>query len=74
MTHPDQWGAQARDAPGPDVPYAKRPLPGAAPIQQDERYIDSGVPFDGGRFKPKTRINDPIFLIVFVAQVPLPVL
>lgn len=70
MTHPDQWGAQARDTPRPDVPYAKQPLPGVAPIQQDQRYIDSGAPFDSGRFKPKTRINDPIFLIVFVAQVP----
>lgn len=70
MTHPDQWAAQARDAPRPDVPNAKQPLPGIAPIQQDERYTDSGAPFDSGRFKPKTRINDPIFLIVFVAQVP----
>ena len=70
MTHPDQWAAEARDAPRSDVPNAKQPLPGAAPIQQDERYIDSGAPFDSGRFKPKTRINDPIFLIVFVAQVP----
>jgi len=68
MTHPDQWGAQARDAPRPDVPYAKQPSPGVAPIQQDQRYIDPGAPFDSGRFKPKTRINDPIFLIVFVAQ------
>jgi len=69
MTHPDQWSAQARDAPRPDVLYDKQPLPGAAPIQQDERYIDSGTPFDSGRFKPKMRMNDPIFLVIFVAQV-----
>ena len=51
--------------PTPSQPYAQQyaPPPGPpAPIYTDDK---------GGyeRFKPKKRINDPIFLILFVAQV-----
>jgi hypothetical protein len=73
MSHPDQWSTQLRDAPRADVLYDKQPSPGAAAMQQpqDQRYIgsESGTPFDSGRFKIRMRINDPIFLVIFVAQV-----
>jgi hypothetical protein len=62
-----------RSRPGPRCAKTSRAecqaSPGAAPIQYDPWYIDTGAPIDRGRFKPKARIKGPIFLIIFVAQV-----
>ena len=67
MTHPDQWGAhdQTHDGSGPG-PYTKNPLPGPA---YDQRNVDTGASVYEVRFKPKARIKDPLFLVIFVAQV-----
>jgi len=67
MAHPDQWGAhdQTHDVSRPGQ-YAKHPLPGAA---YDQRNIGTEAPVYTDRFKPKPRIKDPFFLVIFVAQV-----
>jgi hypothetical protein len=59
MSHDDQWGATGPV--GSDHPQA------IAPIQA----LKEGAPYDGGRFRPRTRIRDPIFLVIFIAQVGL---
>jgi hypothetical protein len=47
--------------PGPPQPY-----------QEQAGYnADQKSPYEGDRFKPKKRINDPIFLIFFLLQVSL---
>lgn len=38
---------------------------------QSQTYNDGDVKTQGVRFKPKSRINDPIFLVIFVLQVCL---
>lgn len=54
------------------------PYPGPTPDYQ-ETYApqpfssDLKNPYEGDRFKPKRRINDPIFLVLFILQVSLPV-
>ncbi|KAH9931154.1 plasma-membrane choline transporter-domain-containing protein [Epithele typhae] len=50
--------------PGPSAPYAQQYAP------QTSNGYDGDVknPYEGDRFKPKKRINDPIFLILFIAQ------
>ncbi|PPQ98607.1 hypothetical protein CVT24_003940 [Panaeolus cyanescens] len=56
--------------PTPSAPYPG-PTPGYAqqyyPPPQNS-YGDIKDPYEGERFKPKKRINDPIFLILFVLQ------
>ncbi len=63
-------------APGPTPNYAPNYPPQGAYGQpaygQGEYgggYSDQKDPYAGERFKPKKRINDPIFLILFIAQV-----
>ncbi|KAF8973281.1 plasma-membrane choline transporter-domain-containing protein [Flammula alnicola] len=52
--------------PGPNPTYGQPTYyPPETPILYDG---DVKNPYDGGRFKPKKRINDPIFLIFFVLQ------
>ncbi|EPQ57025.1 DUF580-domain-containing protein [Gloeophyllum trabeum ATCC 11539] len=52
--------------PGTSQPYAQTNYP---PYGGDGGYGgDVKNPYEGDRFKPKKRINDPIFLILFVAQ------
>lgn len=41
---------------------------GAQP-QQQPVYNDSKNPYEGDRFKPKSKVNDPIFLVFFILQV-----
>jgi len=48
--------------PGPTPKYAE-PLPPPSYADGDQKS-----PFEGDRFKPKKRINDPIFLVFFVFQ------
>ncbi|KAH9485401.1 Protein PNS1 [Psilocybe cubensis] len=59
--------------------YGQQPYPGPTPAYGSEGpyYVppeqplyggDIKDPYAGGRFKPKKRVNDPIFLIFFVLQ------
>lgn len=54
-------------APGYPPQYAPPPQP---PVQQQYNPGggDSKSPYEGNRFKPQKRINDPIFLILFILQ------
>lgn len=56
--------------PGPTPPYASDPNYYVNPTQPLSTG-DVKDPYAGGRFKPKKKINDPIFLILFVLQVYL---
>ncbi|KAF9452389.1 integral to plasma membrane protein [Macrolepiota fuliginosa MF-IS2] len=63
---------QGTPYPGPTPNYTQSyPPPDAygraPPVQPYDS--DAKDPYDEGRFKPKKRINDPIFLILFVATV-----
>ena len=58
-------------------PQEQQPYPGPTPnygepYQADAPNYGNGDvknPYEGDRFKPKKTINDPIFLVLFVAQV-----
>ncbi|KAF8893351.1 plasma-membrane choline transporter-domain-containing protein [Infundibulicybe gibba] len=62
----------------PYPPYAAAPHPGPTPAyansgpqwQQSppQEYNDVKSPYEGDRFKPKKKLNDPIFLALFVLQ------
>jgi hypothetical protein len=54
--------------PGPTPAYGQG-YGGYAPPPQQQPMYDNKTPFDNGRFKPKKKINDPIFLVLFVLQV-----
>jgi len=45
------------------------PTPQYAPPLQPYNNGDVKNPYEGDRFKPKKKINDPIFLIFFILQV-----
>lgn len=60
-------------APGPTPNYAETyapPSQGSYAYDQGYRggYADQKSPYEGDRFRPKKRINDPVFLILFIAQ------
>ena len=55
--------------PGPIPNYAQDDFT-LAP-DQSQTYNGGDLKTQGVRFKPKNRINDPIFLILFVLQVRL---
>lgn len=55
--------------PGPNPNYGQQYYPPEQPILYNS---DSKNPYEGGRFKPKKTINDPIFLVLFILQVKLP--
>ncbi|KAH8083752.1 DUF580-domain-containing protein [Cristinia sonorae] len=68
----DQWGGGSSSAgyqpvggfqPGPAANYAP---PSQAHTYGGGFTSDQKSPFEGDRFKPKTRINDPFFLIFFI--------
>lgn len=74
-THPYQ--EVGTPAPGLAPLYAENPYappqPGQYAYGQGPSYGggyngDTKSPYEGERFKPKKRINDPIFLILFIAQ------
>ncbi|KAF9012317.1 plasma-membrane choline transporter-domain-containing protein [Cyathus striatus] len=55
--------------PGPQPNYAQNYYPPAEQGYSFNGYgSDAKDPYEGDRFKPKKRINDPIFLVLFVAQ------
>jgi hypothetical protein len=57
--------------PGPNPNYGQ-PAPYYNPPEQPILYNgDSKDPYEGGRFKPKKTINDPVFLALFILQVKL---
>ena len=60
------FGDAPKYNPGTSQPYAS-----SAPPQPpyDEGGYDYNKAYEGDRFKPKTRLNDPVFLILFIAQV-----
>ncbi len=66
----DQWGGQPYEPvyqPGPQPQYGG---PSYAPPPPNNGYsLDQKSPYEGGRFAPKKRINDPIFLVLFILQV-----
>ena len=66
----NQWGGQSSYQPvyepGPPSNY---PGPSGPPPAQSDYAADIKDPYAGGRFAPKKRINDPIFLALFIAQV-----
>ncbi|KAI6040322.1 plasma-membrane choline transporter-domain-containing protein [Pisolithus marmoratus] len=70
----DQWGAQQgyKTIPGPNPgysqPYAETGNPPAPYPYQTYDQGDTKSPYEGGRFQPKKRVNDPIFLILFILQ------
>lgn len=68
----EQWGAQSKLAPtayrpGVSEPYASPngppPPTGYGPTKET---MD---PYEGDRFRPRKRVNDPLVLLLFVAQV-----
>ncbi|PSS37822.1 hypothetical protein PHLCEN_2v290 [Hermanssonia centrifuga] len=65
----DQWGGQPYEPvyqPGPQPQYGG---PSYAPPPPNNGYsLDQKSPYEGGRFAPKKRINDPIFLVLFILQ------
>ncbi|KII92408.1 hypothetical protein PLICRDRAFT_102406 [Plicaturopsis crispa FD-325 SS-3] len=72
----DQWGAQ----PQPQAQYAQNnggPSPGYAPAyaqpapygdQTGAGEYEAKSPYEGDRFKPKKRVNDVAFLVLFILQ------
>ncbi|KAI0769458.1 DUF580-domain-containing protein [Trametes elegans] len=78
MSH---WN-QTQSPPHPYAPVYGAPQPGPAPVYAEAPYApppqpaygqggyggDAKSPYEGERFKPKKRINDPIFLVLFIAQ------
>ncbi|THH19968.1 hypothetical protein EW146_g1298 [Bondarzewia mesenterica] len=70
-SHPPQSqspaGYQPVYAPGQSEPYAQSYYPPV--VSENQGYgSDPKSPFEGDRFKPRKAINDPIFLILFIAQ------
>lgn len=69
----DQWGGQQPGGGGPYQPvYQPGPAPNYAQVQpQPPQYAqaDQKSPYEGDRFKPKKRLNDPFFLLFFILQV-----
>lgn len=67
----DQWGAQrgyqtiTGPNPGYSQPYAEPVNP---PAYQTYDHGDAKSPYEGGRFRPKKRVNDPVFLVLFILQ------
>ncbi len=51
--------------PGPTTGYLQTYRYAPTPTQPT---YDTKSPFDGDRFRPRKRINDPIFLVLFILQ------
>lgn len=74
MSSKDQWGVQPQQGvsygAGPNPGYSPNYAPSpSVPYQTNGYEADQKSPYEGDRFKPKKRINDPIFLVFFVLQV-----
>jgi hypothetical protein len=66
---------QSGPYPGPTPQYGQAQYPPynnyVPPAQQVYANGDTKNPYEGDRFRPKKKINDPIFLILFILQVSL---
>ncbi|KAI0305768.1 DUF580-domain-containing protein [Multifurca ochricompacta] len=49
-------------------PLSYTRLTTCALIQYNQGHTDPKTPYDGERFRPKSRIKDPVFLIIFLVQ------
>jgi hypothetical protein len=76
----DQWGVQQGQGYPPFYALGGEPKPGhsqpyAQPVVQPQYDPQSSAnqqsPFEDGRFQPKKRVNDIVFLILFILQVRL---
>jgi hypothetical protein len=76
---PTQWSQQQQPLfqppngppPGPTPQYANTYAPPSQPYPPpSEPYYDGDnkSPYENNRFKPKKKINDPIFLLLFILQ------
>jgi len=70
----EQWGGQAYPQQN-SAAAAPAPYPGPTPNYAQPAYVPPPAPYaatkesyEVERFKPKKRINDPIFLVLFVLQ------
>ena len=62
----DKNAVRSEPYPGPSQPYAETYYPPQAP----SGFVSNGPSnFAGERFKPKSGVRDPFFLILFLAQV-----
>lgn len=52
--------------PGPTPTYRYAPTP-------TQPTYHSKSPYEGDRFRPTKRINDPIFLVFFILQASIPI-
>lgn len=76
MSNQHQWGGQSpqgySNGAGPNPGYTPNYAPPSQPPYQQNAYNgDPKSPYEGDRFKPKKKLNDPIFLVFFVLQVRL---
>lgn len=74
----DQWGAQPQAPPqgyipnaGPNPGYSSEYAPYSSAPQAPliGPYNDVKSPYEGDRFKPKKKLNDPVFFVLFILQV-----
>jgi len=72
-----QWGSQPPTSYAPSyTPVEAGPVPGFSnpyvlpPAEQTypENVTDNKSPYEGDRFKPKKKVNDPAFVVLFVLQ------
>ncbi|KAL9711892.1 pH nine-sensitive protein 1 [Leucoagaricus gongylophorus] len=59
--------------PGPTPSYSQS-YPSTGASEQNAPFVpsyedDTKIPYNGGRFQPKKRINDPIFLVLFILTI-----
>lgn len=55
--------------PGPTPQYAPQYAPDGPGYNNSGYPPPEKSPYEGDRFKPKKKINDPVFLVLFVLQV-----
>lgn len=68
----EQWGAHSKLAPTAYQPGVSEPyVPPSGPPPHSGYGPPKGTmdPYEGDRFKPRKRVNDPLVLLLFIAQV-----
>lgn len=68
----EQWGAQSKLAPTAYQPGVSEPYvspSGPPPPSGYGPTKENMDPYEGDRFKPRKRVNDPLVLLLFIAQV-----
>jgi hypothetical protein len=68
-----QWGTQLGQPATGYTPVQAGPVPGFSRPYAEQPHMqhvtDTKSPYEGDRFKPKKKVNDPVFLIFFILQV-----